>query len=255
MPDHPLCQTPAFRCPALLPNLAWCPICKTLLTLSVLSSLSSCLECLTNFAFLSHQLLHAFQQIPCPMDTLWDGTSHLGNSMNDMDAPPNAHPLMNNEKHTFLHPNPPTLIIHIPPRCLCTICSHVYPILDKQIPNQLSHCCSCQRWERCLCCYVLKKRKHFCNVIDHDHPFNTCQICCDKKKDWIWSHWATAHTVAHAPAPVTDYMAEQAAINDRKGVVTKLIVDDNFNNDTAWMLRSVGRSAGRLWYCGAARLV
>ena len=37
-----------------------------------------------------------------------------GISANDTDAPPNAHPLTNNDERAFLHPNPPTLTIRIP---------------------------------------------------------------------------------------------------------------------------------------------
>ncbi|KAI0270820.1 hypothetical protein BGY98DRAFT_1100658 [Russula aff. rugulosa BPL654] len=55
--------------------------------------------------------------------------------VNDTDAPPNARPLTNNDERAFLHPNPPTLTIRIPPRRLCSVCSRVYPILDKQIPT------------------------------------------------------------------------------------------------------------------------
>ncbi|KAI0268945.1 hypothetical protein BGY98DRAFT_1190503 [Russula aff. rugulosa BPL654] len=58
-----------------------------------------------------------------------------GISVNDTDAPPNARPLTNNDERAFLHPNPPTLTIRIPPRRLCSVCFRVYPILDKQIPT------------------------------------------------------------------------------------------------------------------------
>ncbi|KAI0262010.1 hypothetical protein BGY98DRAFT_940549 [Russula aff. rugulosa BPL654] len=41
--------------------------------------------------------------------------------------------------------------------------------------------------------------------------------------------------VPHSSAPVIDHMAEQAAIDDREGVATESIVDDDFDDDTAWM--------------------
>ncbi|KAI0267179.1 hypothetical protein BGY98DRAFT_938850 [Russula aff. rugulosa BPL654] len=62
-----------------------------------------------------------------------------GISVNDTDAPPNARPLTNNDERAFLHPNPPTLTIRIPPRRLCSVCSRVYPILDKQIPTEAAN--------------------------------------------------------------------------------------------------------------------
>ena len=188
-----------------------------------------------------------------------------GISANDTDAPPDARPLTNNDERAFLHPNPPTLTIRIPPRRLCTVCSRVYPILDKQIPNQLSRCRSCQRRERCSHCHVLKKRKHFRNAIDHDRPFKTWQTCRDKNKNRIRRHRDAAHAlglrwciygshnvtvaactsaddvlhtsclpcrervhaacVPRAPPPAIHHIAQQAAIDDRQAVATERPVD------------------------------
>ncbi|KAI0262833.1 hypothetical protein BGY98DRAFT_940392 [Russula aff. rugulosa BPL654] len=67
-----------------------------------------------------------------PTDSL--PNSHLGISANDTDAPPNARPLTNDEERAFLHPNPPTLTIRIPPRRLCTVCSRAVQV-HVIIPN------------------------------------------------------------------------------------------------------------------------
>ena len=86
------------------------------------------------------------------------------------------------------------LMICMPPRRLCTLCHHIYAILDLLHPNEPTRCQSCQRCERCSGCLKLKKRKHFLNV-NHCQPFKTCQSCRDRHMDRIRNQLDAAHAL------------------------------------------------------------
>ncbi len=160
-------------------------------------------------------------------------------------------------------PTRPPLMILLPPRRPCVLCSHAHAVLHSQHPNQPTRCQSCQTREWCSSCFCLKKRKHFHNIKRPNQLFNTCKTCREKAINRVRKERDAAHAVrlkwcvygshrvnaaactsagnilranclpcltrrrearaARAAAASIDHVAEQDPIEDREGVVTEPI--------------------------------
>ena len=181
--------------------------------------------------------------------------------------PPRCPGLANNEEVLEHRSNPIRLTVRLPPQRLCSLCSRVHAVIDLRHQNQPTCCLSCQAQEWCSRCLRLKKRKHFHNTRRANELFKSCQGCRNKDMDCVRKHHEAAHALglrwytngshcvtiaacttaddvlhasclaclerrreayaAHTPTAVIDQISEQDIIDERDGVATEPIVDDD----------------------------